>query len=1628
MQVKQVVCKKFIVFSIVFVLILAEFLPIAKNISFAVNDENDVEVVGYFSTDDVENEKAMECDTSEDSLKVNFEVKVTGKGYLKNGNLKFEENLNFKFKDNQELEIKDNQIKLKEVGSNKSQKIVLPVEFERKDSYNEDYFGHANKIIFKGCYVDNEGVEHRIEKEISLNLSWKEELSSKLDCKVIKNLDYTTEEGEVKILQTSLSLAGNNDITNLPVKNSEIKIEIPQIQGMELKQTTVEAEKLAYTKGEEDYDIVFSEENYKVENNILTLNTTNNAKDGKISNSYGQDLYTITYMYVGKKENDNPVNAKIEAQINSYSGASEKLEQNAEYDFVNIANNIVNYSREDKEAQISKGYLMADVNTNNYEINYVKKDVLNISRAELISTIEIDDKDEYFVANDENIYSTDIEGASMSTYKTTEFSRDNLVKIFGEDGKIQILNMKDEVIAEITFDMEADENGSYIVEYSEPVSKIKVKTSKPVADGSVSIISNKIISNIMYERNLVKDFYKLVNISEGFITYSEEEKIESLGNVDSTIIINPTVSNAVLEVSQSELSTIVNNEGVNFKIRLNNSEDISDLYENPIFEIRLPQEITEASVKNIDLFYANGELEIANVETLIDNGQIIVRVTLSGVQTLYNINKETNGTIISFDMDLHVNEFTENKEENILMTYYNGSSVSYANEIEWSLIAQVENPVYTMNGYYDALIKFRAPDGLINGQASETEIIAKDDEKIDEDEENKESTEGNSNKVTSVKQGPQSELIEEGAEAKLATMSITVMNNSKNNYSNFQILGRIPFIGNKDVTTGKDLGTTVDTILDKEITCLNSELIYTVYYSENGEATNDLYDEANAWRTDFYKMGGIKSYLIVLNSDYVLEPDTKLEFEYDYVIPANLSAGDAFFGTYATYYKENEAENYSNSSADKVGYETGKKAVIEAKMELVGDEIEEFDEAQYLITLTNTSDVDANNLVVKFKLPEEFEIVNIEGDGVSGEIDEGNVSIYVKKVLANSEEKITARFDVGVFDSDINTIEIIGTVEGENLEKLVEIETNLEVIGRDMIDWSSTYPNSILMAGSEYDFYYTIKNVSDKEYTDFKITRKLGDSFTYIDSSNISKELDVSIEYNKEINEVTWTIKSFKPDEQLSIKYDVRVNFVDNNLTEWQTEMYTKFDLGDENPIEDEEVIICNQPLIRIKKDSNVGYVKKGDTINYIYEIESIDGSIINLLCVPNISDNAKINYITEYSEENNMGNSKTINNLGVDGLTISLFGSKKKLLLVNISINNDAKGCVSNQLKIESQGKEYYNDVNYILLENEYIDSYEVNGAAYIDENENQQQEANEEILSGIIVDLYNSQTNNKVGSAITDIAGRYTFKGLDNGNYYVNFNYDDSKYLLSSEKADSLVKNKATIMNVNGNYITDNIKIEDSSVSNVNLGLVDDNVFDMKLDSTVEKMTVQNQAESNEFESKGSKLAKVDIDPKLVDGSKVFVEYKVTITNQGSIPGTINKVVDYMTDGMEFDSTLNPDWYQEADGNVYTRVLKDEVINPGESRELTLILLKNMTGENTGLVHNSFEIVDAINEKGIADIDSTPDNGLDEDDLSVADCIIGVSTGASMTTIFLIIGGAIAIILLSVLGVIIIEKRRYV
>ena len=138
--------------------------------------------------------------------------------------------------------------------------------------------------------------------------------------------------------------------------------------------------------------------------------------------------------------------------------------------------------------------------------------------------------------------------------------------------------------------------------------------------------------------------------------------------------------------------------------------------------------------------------------------------------------------------------------------------------------------------------------------------------------------------------------------------------------------------------------------------------------------------------------------------------------------------------------------------------------------------------------------------------------------------------------------------------------------------------------------------------------------------------------------------------------------------------------------------------------------------------------------------------------------------------------------------------------------------------------------------------------------------------------------------------------------------------------------------------------------------------------------------------------------------------------VTNHGEIPGYAKTIVDYVPSSLKYNSSINKEWYQK--GNyLYSDSLANTIIEPGETKEITLTLTKVMTESNTGLTNNRAEIAEYYNNLGVQDVDILTDEQKetkDEQNISSADILITPSTGAAVSyvaltlTTLIIIGGA--------------------
>ncbi len=346
-----------------------------------------------------------------------------------------------------------------------------------------------------------------------------------------------------------------------------------------------------------------------------------------------------------------------------------------------------------------------------------------------------------------------------------------------------------------------------------------------------------------------------------------------------------------------------------------------------------------------------------------------------------------------------------------------------------------------------------------------------------------------------------------------------------------------------------------------------------------------------------------------------------------------------------------------------------------------------------------------------------------------------------------------------------------------------------------------------------------------------------------------------------------------------------------------------------------------------------------------------------------------------------------------------------------------------------DEENEENISDENEDGEESQSTNSNRISGVAWLDKNKDGQRDSDEELLSDINITLLNVDKN-ETEQTETDEDGVYEFVEVENGRYVVIFEYDDETYSLTKYQADGVdrAQNSDAEMvqlKIDGDNstvaATDTLTLNNSNLEHVDIGLVEATTFDLELRKVISKVTVSNTQGNQVKEYDDKNLAKVEVKAKYLKGTTVVVEYKIQVTNKGEIPGYAKSIIDYKPVDWNFNSSLNTDWYQ-SENELYNDSLEDTLIKPGETKEVKLILTKQMTETNTGLTNNIAEIEESENSQDIEDINSTPGNkNKSENDLGSADVIISVGTGAAFRFAFITL---LTIVIIATLGYIISKK----
>jgi hypothetical protein len=246
--------------------------------------------------------------------------------------------------------------------------------------------------------------------------------------------------------------------------------------------------------------------------------------------------------------------------------------------------------------------------------------------------------------------------------------------------------------------------------------------------------------------------------------------------------------------------------------------------------------------------------------------------------------------------------------------------------------------------------------------------------------------------------------------------------------------------------------------------------------------------------------------------------------------------------------------------------------------------------------------------------------------------------------------------------------------------------------------------------------------------------------------------------------------------------------------------------------------------------------------------------------------------------------------------------------------------------------------------------------------------------------------------------------------GKYYIAFTYDSKKYTVTSYNKINVNEDRnsdAIVSSVeNINAVSKEVIVTNQNVEHIDIGLIQNDIFDLKINKylTHAKVTVKNKTKEYDFDNK--EIAKVEIKSSELKNATVELEYTIVVENIGNVEGYVEKIVDYLGYDLTFNQDDNSTWYLGDDGKLYTKNLDNASLEPGETREIKLILTKKMTNENTGFVSNKVEIVSSYNNSNL--IDDTSNN------LSTQNTALSVSTGKAKQAVVYITCCLMTIIIL--------------
>lgn len=1585
------ILKKLLAIVMIIMLTATDFFMLGTNlISYAIELNNstnnkNIEFSTYFKNENGERVESLTEAINREDLKLYAEIKVKEEGYF-NGTIELEES-NFNFKNvtsNMVSSVEGNKVTLNQINAGDTVEIELPIQPIVEEKIELSKLDMISTIKLTGIYMENtyKGLNIKAEKEVNLKLVVDQEnTQAELSSEIITNKVYSINGENKRVVQLLVkSKLANN---NYPIKQTTITTAVPKFSEQLPEEVKVLAIGTNATNGLEE-DILA--ENWTSDNEKVQITIENNAdENNQITwKKNATDEFIITFIY--KEDVDtSKIEMKTNSEITVYSTENkfeaehETMIENQELD------NIVMSEIQLKTSNLYKGQLYVNTKIEDkkeIEFNTITK--INVRSTEIVDKINVKEEKDVFGTGD-----TELE--ANTKYIRTRINKDNMIKLLGEDGFIEL--KYGSYTNKITKDSGTDENGNIIINYNDEITEIEITTSKPVKEGVLELEHTKAITTNDYTIEQLKTITELKLRNTLTALLGETEVVKN--STEQSIEMKETTSNVELTVNKDRLSTMAVNKGVIIGLKFNTYETKYNLYKNPKITIQLPEAVEEINVNSFDKLYGD-EFEI--VKAVYNKANKTIEIELSGEQLNF-AESEATQLYLQLNVDIKLSLTSPSKRDRIIATYTNENDINAATP----MVMSTETTVNSV----EKEIGIASLRGLVTINDIETYGIQA---------------------ITGANEDKQQATInKKTAGGTDVTYKIALVNNTGSAINNVKVLGNFPTDG-EIIRNSEKITNTLATSLKGAINATNC----TIYYSNNANATEDITNASNGWNTNLNEVQNPKAYLIVIEK---MDRETSFEASYTVTVPTTLDYDMTSFAGYQVSYTNESTNSNEEAKSLLVGLTTGEGIKLDTIIAAtVGNEeltneakVKNGEVIKYKVTTKNSGTQTLENIVVKAGIPTGTVLVEPQEDyeysGLSYYDEKTEVTEITKTIPslgAGQEYSFEYEVRVKMDTTEGTTLSNKAIVTCGEFEKESNTLSNATLTSSIRVTVKRTLnKEAVLSPKSMMSYKIIVENLSNEVVRNLSLDLQLKNQVitSFLDNNNekLPNENKTNIDEIDANGAICFNLYTTVSEEDVR-DISITANITDNNGNIYRSNKDVQpietvgAQITMSSPTDGEYVSIGDEVIYNISltnTGSTASFMNIKDTIPEYLDVQSIyendelklqDINIYDEETFVNLISNDLDYYTTVLPGETSQIRINTI----VKEIDNSIFETK--------TMTNFAKVFIKNVERAKS------NEVTHILQgqvteENRNI----ITGIAWLDEDGNGQRDSEERRLENISVKLFDITTNSlakdKDGNdavTTTNSEGEYTFTKINEGQYIVIFEYDTSKYELTTYMKEGLSESQNSnavlkTIEIDGESkicaVTDTINLTES-ISNINIGLKEILNYDMELDKYISRIVVQNSKGTKAYDYTDSTFAKVEIKGKELNGSMVIIEYAIRVKNNGDVAGYITDIVDYLPSGLEFSSELNADWYLSGE-NLYSKSLSSTKLEPGETRDIKLILTKSMTENNTGLINNRAEIAESYNEYGKSDIDSTPNNLVKgEDDLGSADVIISISTGARTIT----------------------------